>query len=103
MLHPAFVRAAQSVRSRLGLDAFLRGTEKTRVTTELNVELQDREGNVVTVAQLVVKIDGALSPRAGNTLVFVDSNEDPITGESYTLDVLIDDNGANERWVCVKA
>lgn len=102
MLHPAFVRAGKSVRSRLGLDAFLRGTEKTRATTEHNVELHDGEGNV-TVAQLVVKIDAVLNPRAGDTLVFIDPDDSPIPNESYKLDVKIDDNGANMRFICVKA
>ena len=102
MLHPAFVRAAQSVRSRLGLDAFLRGTEKTKVPTQLNVELQDGEGHV-TVAQLLVKVSNDLNPRAGDSLVFIDADEQPIAGESYVLDTLIDDNGANTRFVCRKA
>ncbi len=102
MLHPAFVRAGKSVRSRLGLDALFAGAHITRVPTELNVELVDGEGTV-TVAQLVVKIDRELNPRAGMTLVFIDTDQVAIPNESYKLDVKLDDNGVNTRWVCVKA
>lgn len=101
MLHPAFVRASKSVRSRLGLDALFAGAHTIKATFEQGIEVQDGEGNV-TVAQYVAGIDASLSPRASDTLVFIDANGDPIAGESYVLDTKLSDNGAHARFILRK-
>lgn len=102
MLHPAFARAAQSVRSRLGLNALFAGAHYTKAPVENGVEVVDGEGNV-TVVQAVATIDSTLSPKAGDTLAFVDSDNQPIAGESYVLDTMLSDNGANKRFILRKA
>lgn len=102
MLHPAFVRAAKGVRSRLGLDALFAGAQKTKATFEQGIEVQDGEGNV-TVAQYVIGLDAALNPTEGDTLVFIDADDQPIANESYVLDTKLGDNGAHVRYICRKA
>lgn len=100
-MHPAFVRAAKSVRSRLGLNALFAGAHETKAPLEHGIEVVDGQGNV-TVAQYVATLDKALDCNRGDTLVYLHADGNPILGESYKLDTLIADNGANQRWVLLK-
>jgi len=84
------------------LDALFAGTHETKAPLECGLEVVDGQGNV-TVAQFVATLDKALDPQKGNTLVYLHSDGNPIVGESYTLDVMIADNGANQRWILLKA
>lgn len=102
MLHPAFVKAAKGVRSRLGLNALFAGAHTTKATFEQGIEVSDGEGNV-TVAQYVVGLDKAIDPKRNDTLVFIDANNQPISDESYVLDTLLSDNGAHVRFIVRKA
>lgn len=101
MIHPAFARVAQSVRTRLGLNALFAGSQKTKAPVETHVEVMDAQGNI-TVAQVVASLDSSLGCYYGATLVFIDDADAPIPGQSYKLDAKISDNGASERWVLLK-
>lgn len=100
----AFKRVTSSVLARLGEDALLRGEvvdPPRRVSMARNVEMYDRDGNVLYVEHVGTfsKLD---APAKGDTLVFIDADGVPIPGESYVLDTLGDDNGYSVRFVMRK-
>lgn len=91
-----FARVAQSVLSRLGQDAFLRSTVACRVPIERGVEIVGQYGEVVAL-RTVATLDKALVPASGDALSLVDS------GEDYTLDALLADNGYTVRYTLLEA
>jgi hypothetical protein len=100
----AFVNATNSILAVLGEDAVLRGeivTPRRRVNLAHNVEMYDREGNLM-YEQHVGTFNKADSPLKGDTLVFIDTDGNPIAGESYILDALVEDNGYSARYVLRK-
>lgn len=101
---PAFQRAAASVLSRLGEDALLRGEQPPiKAHIARGVEMYDREGNAM-YAEYVGTISRSANPRKGDTLVVgVDDQGVPLpTAETFVLEVAVQDNGSNARFILRK-
>lgn len=90
---PALARATNSVLSRLGENAVLRGTVSCKAHIDRDVQMTDREGNMF-VATHVATVSNAHAPVADQTLV--------VGSETFVLETLIDDNGYSSRFIARK-
>jgi hypothetical protein len=90
MPHPALIRAGAQALAGLGLPSTLNGADAGRVHVARGVRLvlDDME-----VTRDVATISLAAGPRTGMRLEHPDG--------TWTLDVLVADNGVNRRYVVV--
>lgn len=87
----AFQRAADRILTRLGEDAFLRGSVPCRVHVEHGVEITGEYGEV-TMLRSVATISKAVTPKVGDALT--------VAGQNYVIDSPpMQDNGFNARYV----
>lgn len=89
-----FKRAQEGVLAVMGEDSLLRGTVACKVNIEHGVDVIGDDVDVV-VQRSVATISATHVPKVGDALTHPDGN--------YVLDAIMQNNGANPRFILRKA